>query len=193
MRERETVGDAASRAPAPVRRPASVQFLCPRCEETFLFPILGKAAAGVSCPHCRLDLGNAVHAVKPAERPTGRPELSASAPVAACWVCGNEEFYVQKDFNRQLGFLVVAVTGMLIFLVMLVIGHLVGVACLFVLALADWMIYRRLADVTVCYLCQSVYRGFPANPRHAGFYLGCEEKYKKLRQSWLRETLKEAS
>lgn len=70
-------------------------------------------------------------------------------------------------------------------------GPFEGMVCLGGIALADWLVYRKLADVTVCYLCQSIYRGLPLNEAHRGFYLGLEEKHKKLRQRWLRDLLGE--
>ncbi len=103
-----------------------------------------------------------------------------------CFVCGNEEFYIQKDFNRELGLMIVLGSAIFVFLLMLVIHHILGIICLLAVALVDWFVYRLLANVTVCYLCQSIYRGFPLNPRHTGFYLGNEEKYKKRRNSWVK-------
>jgi hypothetical protein len=74
---------------------------------------------------------------------------------------------------------------------MLLFDPIFGIFCLLGIALLDWIVYRMLTDVTVCYLCQSIYRGFPESPRQRGFYLGYEEKYKKLRQDWLKGVLQE--
>jgi hypothetical protein len=115
-----------------------------------------------------------------------RPE----SPVASCWICGGDEFYVQKDFNRKLGLWIVLTSFLGVFLVMLLVEHRVGIYCLVLLALIDAVAYARLPNVTVCYLCQSIYRGFPLNPAHRGFYLGLEEKYKKLRAGWLDSLLR---
>ncbi len=72
-----------------------------------------------------------------------------------------------------------------VFLVMLLVGHLAGLYCLFALAAADFLVYWRWKNVTVCYLCHAIYRGFRQNPAHKGFYLGNEEKYKHLRSDWI--------
>jgi hypothetical protein len=109
--------------------------------------------------------------------------------VERCWLCGNGEFYIQKDFNRRLGLTIVVGSALVIFLIMLFKGHLVGIYCLLAVALADWVAYQLRPEVTVCYLCQTIYRGFPLNPAHSGFYLGYEEKHKKLRQAWLARFL----
>jgi hypothetical protein len=140
----------------------------------------GQPAPGGSpwpCPSCGLDPG--------AEAGPPRPGF----PVERCWLCGNGEFYIQKDFNRRLGIAIVLGSALVIFPVMVWKGHLLGIYCLLAIALLDWAAYQVLPDVTVCYLCQSIYRGLPLNPGHTGFYLGLEEKHKKLRQAWLDKLL----
>lgn len=164
----------AAAAPGTRRIRYSVQFACPRCGEVFLQPV--EEAPGdrrLSCPKCELGFRD------------GAPGPEPDDPVSRCWVCGNQEFYLQKDFNRQLGLSIAVVSFFVILLVMGFAGHREGILCLVALAVIDWFLYRMLATVTVCYLCQSIYRGFPLNPEHRGFYLGCEEKYKQLRQQWL--------
>jgi hypothetical protein len=158
---------------------ASLQFLCPRCEETFLFPAseMPQTAALLSCSYCRLEFGGGGMAPRP------------QSPVERCWVCGSTDFYVQKDFNRELGLMIVIASAMVIFLVMLLISPGLGIACLLLIAALDFIVYRALSTCTVCYLCHSIYRGFPPNPAHQAFYLGSEEKYKRLRQEWIRKTL----
>ena len=179
---------------------STVEYRCPRCEALFyleggdpLFhhgpppepresaPPPAGPFEGVgeprSCPRCGLDLG-----------PGASPPVPGR-PVERCWLCGNGEFYIQKDFNRRLGLTLVVCSALAVFLVMLLAGHLVGIYCLLGIALADLAAYHLLPNVTVCYLCHSVYRGFPPHPDHAGFYLGLEEKHKKLRQQWLGKVL----
>lgn len=170
-----------------LRNAASVQVACPACEEMSFTRIAGpplerdQVDSGWSCPRC--------HA-RPS--PAGPPPLTGR-PVASCWICGTEEFYIQKDFNRQLGLFIVLVSAGLIFLVMLLTqDHLLGIGLLLGVALADWIVYRLIRNVTVCYLCHSLYRGFPQHPDHAGFYLGNEEKHKKLRKKWLEESVERA-
>lgn len=141
-------------------------------------PSRGEAAAGTSvwrCPHCRTG------------PPDPGPRPVRGQPVAKCWICGSEEFYIQKDFNRQLGLLIVLLSGGLIFLVMLLKDHRLGIGLLVGVVLVDWVVYRLIRNVTVCYLCHSLYRGFPQHAEHTGFYLGNEEKYKKLRKEWLEK------
>ncbi|MCZ6792345.1 MAG: hypothetical protein O7J95_01880 [Planctomycetota bacterium] len=163
------------------KRPlASVQFVCPSCEEEFVYSFDGSVTeARARCPSCGFEFRQGA-SVPPPGRLVGE-----------CFLCGNREFYVQKDFNRQLGFWIALISFLVIFLVMRW-NHNVGIGLLFVLAFVDWLIYRSVGNVTVCYLCQSVYRRFPPNPEHKGFYLGSEEKYKRLRQAWLESLEKES-
>ena len=44
-------------------------------------------------------------------------------------------------------------------------------------AAVDFLLYLMVADVTVCYACHAVYRGFPRNPQHSAFDLKELEKY----------------
>lgn len=102
-------------------------------------------------------------------------------------MCGCEEFYIQKDFNRDLGFILVVGSALVVLLIMLLIDHVVGIACLLLIAGVDAIVYRMVANVTVCYKCQTIYRVVPLHPDHRGFYLGLEEKYKRIRKGWAAE------
>jgi hypothetical protein len=170
---------------------STVEYRCPRCEALFHLapwreaeestPLAACSREGTAearaCPRCHLDLG------------PGAAPPAPGRPVERCWLCGNGDFYIQKDFNRRLGLTLVVGSALAVFLVMLLAGHLVGIYCLLGIALLDLAAYHLLSNVAVCYLCHSVYRGFPLHPGHAGFYLGLEEKHKKLRQQWLGKVL----
>ena len=162
----------------------SVQVACPTCEATTRRAIGAVSDADSegnstdlrwTCPTCEV------------QPPGGAAPPKTMGRVEKCWVCSCEEFYIQKDFNRSLGFAIVVGSFAVIFLVMLTKGHLIGIYLLFGLAFIDWVIYQLLPNVTVCYLCHSIYRGFPQSPDHKGFYLGSEEKYKPLRQAWIEK------
>lgn len=165
----------------------SLHLGCPFCGQSYIFPVSRDSAsepAGGEAPAERRELvcegcGGTI--------PFRGPPADASRPVEACAVCGCEEFYVQKDFNRNLGLWVVVGSGLVAFLVMLMAGHIWGILVLFAVTLVDWVVYRCLRDVTVCYLCNTIYRGFPQCADHRAFYLGSEEKYKALRQEWMKE------
>jgi len=44
-------------------------------------------------------------------------------------------------------------------------------------ALVDLLVYFFVSEVTVCYSCHAIYRGFPKNPEHEAFDLKKLEKY----------------
>lgn len=165
---------------------ASIHVGCPSCGQSFIIPVArddnDDAKAGTSarttvhCADCDVDL--------PVDR------LDPAQPVTHCAVCSNEEFYGQKDFNRVLGLWVVVLSGLIALLAMLLLDHRVGIAILFSVTLLDWIIYRFLRDVSVCYLCHTIYRAFPRNPESKAFYLGSEEKYKRLKQKWIESLRK---
>lgn len=172
-----TAGEPGIRDPrAPAER-ATLQFLCPRCDEMFLYHTedMPPREEPLHCPHCEVQFSEGV------------PVPRAGAPLQACWVCGNQEFYVQRDFNRELGLLIVVASAMIVFLIMLLMDPFLGILCLFVIAIVDLVVYRSITSCTVCYLCQSVYRGYPLNPGHKSFYLGTEERYKKQRIAWAKK------
>jgi len=149
---------------------------CPACEREFHLPGGGtarNAAAHNSCPGCGFAFAASLE------------DFTEDHPLLECAICGCEEFYIQKDFNRQLGVIFAVGSLMCVFLLMVLVGHLAGLYCLFALAGIDFLIYWRWKNVTVCYLCTTVYRGFRQQPAHKGFYLGNEEKYKHLRRDWI--------
>lgn len=44
-------------------------------------------------------------------------------------------------------------------------------------AVIDLLVYVLVGDVTVCYSCHALYRGFERNPEHEAFDLKKLEKY----------------
>ena len=97
--------------------------------------------------------------------------------VHACVGCGHDTLYVQRDFNRTLG-LAIVVVGSLAALYFFAKGEpLYAMGALVLMAAIDFLIYSLVGEVTVCYACHTVYRGFPKNPAHEPFDLKNLEKY----------------
>jgi hypothetical protein len=97
--------------------------------------------------------------------------------VTACVSCGHDTFYVQKDFNRQLG-LGLVVVGIAFSVYFFARGlPLFAMGALALTALVDFMAYSLVRNVTVCYSCHALYRGFTHNPEHEPFDLKKLEKY----------------
>ena len=156
---------------------ASLHVGCPTCGSSYLVPVptagAGAGRRDFPCGACGATV------------PLDGSGLDPAQPVARCAVCGNDEFYIQKDFNRVLGLWVVVASGLSALLVMLLVSHLAGLVVLFAVTVLDWIVFRRLRDVTVCYLCNTIYRGFPRGGNAGPFYLGNEERFKALRQTWM--------
>lgn len=141
-----------------------VHFKCRACEgEIMMTP---SRAGHVACPHCKRDTGVLFN-----------DSLLYPEMVTACVSCGHDAFYVQKDFNRGFGiFLVVA--GILVSVYFYSRGRpMSAMAVLGITALVDFLLHSLVGDVTVCYSCHALYRGFRHNPEHEAFDLKKLEKY----------------
>ena len=109
-----------------------------QCRECGL-PFNARIVAGgeLSCPKC---------ATSRAVAADGWDERQ----VAVCPICDCKHLYRQRDFNRALGCLLVAVGAALV-------PWTYGLS-LIVLSLVDLWMYRRLSEAAVCYRCDTVYR-----------------------------------
>ena len=98
--------------------------------------------------------------------------------VSTCAVCGDDKLYVQKDFSQKVGCLVVGIGAVLV-------PWTYGLS-LAVCALADWLAYRMLPMITVCYICRTRYRGLPVNPNHRPFELMTAQTWEARTLTWRR-------
>jgi len=97
--------------------------------------------------------------------------------VQTCVTCGHDSLYIQKDFNRAVGIAIVVV-GVLASVFFLSRSEpFYAMLSLAVTAAVDFVLYRMVGDVTVCYACHTIYRGFVKNPAHSTFDLKDLEKY----------------
>lgn len=135
----------------------SVALLCPSCEVPTRVTLEDRPTA-IDCPACQREV-----ALDPAQ-------LEGEDRLLRCMVCNNKELYHQKDFNRAVGCLIMAVA----------IGLAVPTyyISLFVGAGIDALLYWRLPWVLVCYKCRSVYRGFD-HATHHPYELERAAKYDK--------------
>jgi len=79
-------------------------------------------------------------------------------PLEVCLACGSNRLYTQKDFNRKLGLAVVIVGAVLSPWTY----GLSLVACMGI----DYALYYFVPEITVCYACDAIHRGFAHNPAH---------------------------
>jgi hypothetical protein len=161
------------------RAKQTVQFRCPRCGEFFLlsFDDVPAGGAGLACSNCRLDFQVRLDVSSPEE------------PVGRCRICGSEDFYQQKDLNPVLGLLAVLLGGVVSLLVLVVIDPVLGALCLIALVTILCVAWRLLEGCTVCYVCRSIYRGFPSDRLHGGFFQAQEERHQRQRDAWLERLL----
>lgn len=131
---------------------ASVHFLCTQCEIR-----LARAAGEPprACESCG------------AESPVTAP--AEGSIIERCAACDHEELYFQKDFNRTTGVALVAIGA--VFVPWTWGLSLLGVTIL------DYIVWRIVKDVVVCYQCQAVHRGYPPNPALKPFDLVIHDRH----------------
>lgn len=141
-----------------------------------------KARIAYLCPSCSAENEIELDSDARCRACGARLELKFSAAmkdlriVDRCAVCESDRLYIQKDFNRKLGLAIVAASVLLSYILFgfdlpaLVAGLSACVA-------ADWLLYRLLPEVAVCYACSAIYRGFARNPEHKPFDLNVAEEY----------------
>lgn len=96
---------------------------------------------------------------------------SADSIFESCSVCGCNQFYTQKDFNQAMGCLVM-------------LGGIILVPFTFGLSLPffagiDWLFYKRVPTMVVCYRCGCEFRGFPIPALFKNFMHHIGVKYDK--------------
>ena len=127
----------------------TVNFLCLQCERR-----LTRDGAARPCEHC----GAPSDVVAP----------PADTLITQCAACGHEELYVQKDFNRATGIALVAAGAVFVPWTYWP---------LIIVTILDYVIWRVVKNVIVCYECQAVHRGYPENPAIKPFDLVIHDRH----------------
>lgn len=143
----------------------NLQLLCPECGAWTGTDQVGVAAW--SCESC----GATIPAAAPA----------AGNVLSVCRVCGNTELYLQKDFPHWLGMGIIGVACAASVVTLAMYWIVTTWVILIGSAVLDVILYLIMGDVTVCYRCQSQYRGFQLNAGHQPFDLAVGEKYRQER------------
>jgi hypothetical protein len=131
---------------------ATVNFLCAKCE----WRLTRSAGEPESpCENC--------------ETPNGVLAPPVGAIIERCAACGHEEMYAQKDFNRVTGIAIIAVGAVLV--------PWTHYLSLLAVTILDYIIWRKVKEVEVCYDCQAVHRGYPVNPVHKPFDLVTHDRH----------------
>jgi hypothetical protein len=141
-----------------------IHFKCRACEgEVLLAP---SKTDRITCPHCKQSIEVFMNA-----------SILDRSVVTACVSCGHDAFYVQKDFNRQVGMAIV-LAGIVASVYFFARGRpFYAMGALGLTALVDFLAYSLVRNVTVCYSCHALYRNFANNPEHEPFDLKKLEKY----------------
>ena len=143
----------------------SVGYFCGSCSLYNLYPFPPSENAG-RCEHCghRDEVGTS-------------QALLEGGPIDHCPQCDNLDFYVRKDFPQQLGCAAVVATVILSSIAYALWHFPAALAVLVLASIADYTLYHRLSDVTVCYRCHAELRGFVPNEAHAPFDMHTAEEY----------------
>jgi hypothetical protein len=144
---------------------SSVGFYCDSCSLYNEYTLPPPDDAG-KCEHCGHN--NNVHP---------SPALLAGGPIDRCPQCDNVDFYLRKDFPQQLGCAVVTATVALSSIAYALWHFPAALAVLVVVSIADYTLYHRLSDVTVCYRCHAELRRFAPNEAHGPFDMHTAEEY----------------
>jgi hypothetical protein len=146
-----------------------IVLLCPSCGQSI--PVApGPLGSEIGCAGC----GESIPV-------SGGPPIRGSAP-RNCRICGCPHLYWQKRFNQKLGCLIVAAGAALV-------PWSYGLS-LPVVALIDFILYRRLPRISVCYVCKARYLGLPPHPGHEPFDLVTAQSQEARALNWAEGRLR---
>ena len=110
------------------------------------------------CPHCR--------------KTAGQTKL-LSEVFQSCPLCHCRQFYREKNFPQRLGCLI-----MLIGIILVPFTYGLSLP---IFALIDWLIFRRIPNMAVCYRCGAEFHGFEIPVTFKSFLHPIGMKYDKYR------------
>ncbi len=126
----------------------SIEWRCPECQRPDQQDLDGqRTLACTNCAH-EMDYFNG------ALDDTG----DVVDPAELCVQCGYDRLFAQKDFNRKIGLALVVVGAVLS-------PWTYGLSLVVFMAF-DYGLYRFVPEITVCYGCDAIHRGFEHNPLH---------------------------
>ncbi len=134
-----------------------VNFRCRRCGRGLWVDDF-EAASETVCGSCQ-----EAHSVVPAEA------MSEEQSLAACWVCGCDQLYRQRDFNRKIGVGIVVVASLF--------SVVTKGLSLLAAAIIDFFLYSKLSEIVLCYHCEAIHRGFKVSDAVIGYDLAMHERY----------------
>ncbi len=127
----------------------------------------GKLWGPLRCPECRKEYA----LVRTPALEEGR--------VDRCVLCGYEKFHLRKDFPRRLGLAIVLLAAVLCFAPIFPPGFFF--MPLIIASVVDLLLYQFLPWKTVCYVCDTEYRGVAPDPAFGPYDLATATECKRLR------------
>jgi hypothetical protein len=106
--------------------------------------------------------------------------IKQGTKVDRCALCGYERFHLRKEFPRRLGLAIVLGAAVLCFVPNLFPPGLFFMP-LIIASVVDLGLYQVLPWKTVCYVCETEYRGVTPDPAHGPYDLETATECKRLR------------
>lgn len=142
----------------------SLDWRCPACGRPSEQSLAGAGdSPELFCEHCG-------HVEQPAAGALDAGD-EVRDPVEVCIACGSERLYTQKDFNRKLGLAIVVVGAVLS-------PWTYGLSLVVCMGI-DYGLYWFVPEITVCYGCDAIHRGFQHNPAHRAHDPLLAERFRK--------------
>lgn len=124
--------------------------------------------------YARVDLKNAMSIVCPhCHKTWGKVDVVEDV-IDRCPICTCRQFYVDKDFNQIIGFVIMGIG-------IILVPKTYGLSLPF-FATIDWLIYKKVPRLIACYRCGSEYRSFniPTSLKPFIHHIGLRyDKYRK--------------
>lgn len=75
-----------------------------------------------------------------------------------CPSCERKDFYKQKDFNRKIGVILFVIAALLTLYLATTQYAPYSVAPFIILYIFDFILFRKLSPICICYKCQTIFR-----------------------------------
>lgn len=144
-----------------------ITFRCPHCKSELSFDDLSNESS--PCPICSKQITLRI-----------TEKMRKENIVDQCAICGLDKLYEQKDFNRTFGVVLFLVAAVICVILCWKNHVMLGYGILVAAAAIDFILYRFLSNVVICYRCQSQYRKYSPRTFIPEFELGLLEKYDPL-------------
>lgn len=155
--ETDSKDRSATKTSPPGSAPIETQWRCPECLHANTEKPTAPGAGPWVCSQCG------------ETQPAHLDAINDDGRIVACPVCSCADIYRQRDFNRKLGIGIIAVGAVLApftkFLSLIVCGAI------------DFLIFRFVPEVVICYHCHATFRHYPGAGEAPLFDLNISDKY----------------